>query len=540
MPSKRRFSICHTAIILALGLCGTGFWLLTRPDQYRATTQVRVREIRIARAFGSFFPQEEEEHIRSNPVLLRVIDGAKLDEKWSGKFGEGRMLTRSNLVGLLRKRIEVQFQNGTGYFDINLTDDDPREAAQIANLVAESYRDFMREQQQQLKLQGVKTLDPNPELPLVRIVYLATPPLSPIGHSRLTGAILSSGGVIVLATGIYLFFSAVLFKSKSRGNNMRYTGVLTILASLVPHLAFGFWSSYEVKSEDLKERSWIIVAGVWTNGPAVDFTVIFDPGEKPFSTEYLYLNVLDESGNLLSTSMLRSERINHAMPEESATRLGRTSLWKKGRAEVYRFKVNSRMLNKSRLAWQSGPPNDDLGNPSTGGVEEWCYLSTLVQAFENSPGISSPRELPEIAPAADADLSQRHAVEITVPTGFRAALDGDVLEYNFSELQKTNLTVGYKMTTGVECSATLDCDGIELPLFSNETNALIFSNKTNTFSLNPKDEPLMAAKRCTFIYEVTIFETDVPVQHQWAPRTGKNFKVLWKQTFEMELNKRPK
>lgn len=203
MLSKRRFSICLTAIILGVGLCGTGLWFLNRPDLYQAMTQVRVREIRFPGAFGSFFPQEEEEHIRSNPVLLRVIDGAKLGDKWSGKLGEGRMLTRSNLVGLLRKRIEIQFQNGTGYFDIKLTDEDPREAAKIANLIAESYRDFMRERQQKLKLQGVKTLDPNPDLPLVRIVCRAVPPKTAVGHNSLIGGILSSGGAMVLALGIF-------------------------------------------------------------------------------------------------------------------------------------------------------------------------------------------------------------------------------------------------------------------------------------------------------------------------------------------------
>lgn len=299
---------------------------------------------------------------------------------------------------------------------------------------------------------------------------------------------------------------------------MRNTGILAILVSLIPTCAFGFWSSYEVKSEDLKERPWIIVAGVWTNGTTVDFTVIFDRSEKFLSTEYLYLHVNDEDGNPISSSMLRSERINHAMPEESATRLGRASLWKTGRANAYRFEVNARYLNKSKLAWQSGPPNDDLGNPSTGGIEEWCYLSTLVQAFENSRRNFSPRELPEIAPTADADPSRRHALEINVPTGFRAAWHGDVLEYKFTELKKTNVTVGYKMSTGIESGASLDCEDSDISLFSNETNALIFSNKTNTFFLNPKDEPSMAAKRCFLVYHVTVFETDVPVQHRWTPQ----------------------
>lgn len=167
-------------------------------------------------------------------------------------------------------------------------------------------------------------------------------------------------------------------RERGRYHFMRRT-VLLVLAALIPACAFGFWASYEVRPDGFRERPWITVFGGWTNEATTAFIVIFDHAD-----EYLHLDLRDQNDNSLSHSPLRGDTIQGAMLQETAVKFGCEALWKKGKATVYRFTVNSQLLNKSRISWQFGPPHDERGNPSTGGVLEWCYLSTLVQASRNA------------------------------------------------------------------------------------------------------------------------------------------------------------
>src|SRR5258706_11621065 len=63
-----------------------------------------------------------------------------------------------------------------------------------------------------------------------------------------------------------------------------------------------------------------------------------------------------------------------------------------------------------------------------------------------APGSWPPQPPP---PVANADPSRRHRVSIRVPTGFRVARRGDMLVFNFTSYEKTNLTVGYRMLLGI-------------------------------------------------------------------------------------------
>ena len=163
-----------------------------------------------------------------------------------------------------------------------------------------------------------------------------------------------------------------------RGHHMSRS-ILAILAILIPFYAQGFWSFHEVRLEGFRERPWIIVAGAGTNEVKTDFTVVFASPANSSSDEYVFLDLRDEKEGLLSYNPVRGESIQRAMPQEAAMVLGLEVLWKEGKSRVYRFSVNSRLLGKSRVSWQTHP-NDENGLPSTGGIVEWCYLSTLVQA----------------------------------------------------------------------------------------------------------------------------------------------------------------
>lgn len=193
---------------------------------------------------------------------------------------------------------------------------------------------------------------------------------------------------------------------------MRWT-ILASLAALIPACAFSFWSSYEIHIDGFRERPWITVLGGRTNEATTSFLVIFDYDDylHHHGEEYLHLDLRDENDNSLSYTPLRGEPIRRAMPHEAVVSFGCETLWTKGTATVYRFTVSSHLLTKSRLSWQFVPPSDELGNASTGGVLEWCYLSTLAQANRNAnkdgAATGSHPSWPEPKPASSAAGSRR-------------------------------------------------------------------------------------------------------------------------------------
>lgn len=143
---------------------------------------------------------------------------------------------------------------------------------------------------------------------------------------------------------------------------------------------------------------------------------------------------------------------------------------------------------------------------------------------------SSSDLFPEIPPIADADPSVRHPVPVRVPTAMVVARCGDSLTVSFPTLEKTNLMVGHKMVTGIKREYTVYRDGAVPPGRMGFSRGLDFDSRTNVLNLGPDEMP-KPGQEFTFEHRVTMFETDLPVQHMWRPRSGKHYRVLWVKTF---------
>jgi hypothetical protein len=62
------------------------------------------------------------------------------------------------------------------------------------------------------------------------------------------------------------------------------------------------------------------------------------------------------------------------------------------------------------------------------------------------------------------------------------------------------------------------------------SDGLDFNLGTRFWHTKPDGIPL-PGKKYVIEVELTIFETDVPPQHDWCPH-GKNYKVLWRRTLK--------
>lgn len=145
-----------------------------------------------------------------------------------------------------------------------------------------------------------------------------------------------------------------------------------------------------------------------------------------------------------------------------------------------------------------------------------------VQLFADIPAI------------ADADPSRRHPVSVRVPTVMKVVRDGDSLTVSFLPLQTTNLTVGHKMVTGLMREESIYRNGTAHPLGMSLQGGLAFEPGTKVLTLGRDGIP-PPGQEFTFEHRVTIFETDLPAQHEWSPQSGKHYRVLWTKTFRETL-----
>ena len=110
-------------------------------------------------AYDPYFVQTESEVIQSKAVLDKVIERLKLDEAWTGKYGEGRKLSRDETYTLLKAKLDLRSTKDTGLLEIAAKSDKPQEAADIANAVAEAYSDYRRNLQRQMQVGGIQILN---------------------------------------------------------------------------------------------------------------------------------------------------------------------------------------------------------------------------------------------------------------------------------------------------------------------------------------------------------------------------------------------
>jgi len=134
---------------LALAAIGCGFVLvgcvlLLGAEAYSCTVRMKIEHYPPPTAFtgGSdpYFIQTEFEVIQSEVILGRVIEELNLDKEWSHKYD--RVLKPLESVELLRRRMDMREVRNTSIIELRIFDPSPTRAAEIANKIAESYRNF--------------------------------------------------------------------------------------------------------------------------------------------------------------------------------------------------------------------------------------------------------------------------------------------------------------------------------------------------------------------------------------------------------------
>ncbi|MBI3849232.1 MAG: polysaccharide biosynthesis tyrosine autokinase [Verrucomicrobia bacterium] len=107
--------------------------------------------------YDPYMLQTEFEVIQSQAVLPKVIENLDLNTKWAKRYNaEG--LKPSDCMAILKRRLDVRQFRNTSLMEVRVFSEDPREAAVIANEIAEVYRKYRTDERQKLAEGGIKAL----------------------------------------------------------------------------------------------------------------------------------------------------------------------------------------------------------------------------------------------------------------------------------------------------------------------------------------------------------------------------------------------
>jgi hypothetical protein len=152
---------------------------------------------------------------------------------------------------------------------------------------------------------------------------------------------------------------------------------------------------------------------------------------------------------------------------------------------------------------------------------------------------------PAVSPVSNANPAIRIPFVVLVPSRLDVSFTTDTpsnsdsltVSIDSGSLVATNLLVGSNMVTGVECKSYVYLEGESRPTNGGyeleggtafDSGARIWHAKTDGLPLPDK--------KYVVELELVLFETDVPPQHMWDPRAGKNYEILWQRTLKQTVS----
>ena len=154
--------------LLASGLIlfSYGLFIVLQPNQYEATTRIKIEPC--VDDAGSLNPQPSDydpyfiqvtfEIIQSEVVLGQVATNLNLADSWSKKYFDGKPAAASQIIRRIQSHMKLASVRGARLISVSFISDDPGETAQIANAVAEAYRNWREENRRHLLMEGVRAL----------------------------------------------------------------------------------------------------------------------------------------------------------------------------------------------------------------------------------------------------------------------------------------------------------------------------------------------------------------------------------------------
>ena len=204
-PTLRATFLALFGLVFVLVLGSSLLLAFLAPEQYASTARIKVeRNVTDATpvlptgcAFGiydPYFVQTQFELIQSEAVLGGVAKKLNLSKSWGTTSTGGTGLNEADTIKLLRQRLELRPVRNTSLIEVRVYSKEPKEASDIANALAETYREF--ESGQKRSATGME----KPRLRSVEIVDTAVPGLRPVRPNKPFTLFLGIFGGVLLAS----------------------------------------------------------------------------------------------------------------------------------------------------------------------------------------------------------------------------------------------------------------------------------------------------------------------------------------------------
>ncbi len=142
------------------------------PESFSSTARIKVERDKsdIEELAGSgagvrfnpydpYFIQTEFEIIQSETILEKVIDVMSLNEVWGKRYYDGTKLKTSETLPLVRRGLDLRPVRNTTLIDIRVFSENPKEAADLANQIALTYKQWRLDKGNELVKGGLKSLE---------------------------------------------------------------------------------------------------------------------------------------------------------------------------------------------------------------------------------------------------------------------------------------------------------------------------------------------------------------------------------------------
>jgi capsular exopolysaccharide synthesis family protein len=160
----RKTVILLVFLLVVITTTAVTFWL---PKTYASWSRIKVEKDNVigsienkpsSSSYDPFWLQTEFEVIQSSSVLNEVIKRLGLSEKWAAREAIPGGLTMQQTYKLLKGQIDVRQSRNTSLIEIWDYNQDKEEAAQIANAIAEAYRDYRKKLRTNVREEAVASL----------------------------------------------------------------------------------------------------------------------------------------------------------------------------------------------------------------------------------------------------------------------------------------------------------------------------------------------------------------------------------------------
>jgi succinoglycan biosynthesis transport protein ExoP len=141
------------------------------PESYASTARIRVQSdatdiggftgspVASMNNYNPYFIQTTFEIMQSQLVLSNVITVLNLNVEWGKKYFNGETLKTTETMEILKGRMNLAPVRNTELIAITVYSDDAKEAALLANAIAEAYKNYRLDSRRQITAKGLEVLD---------------------------------------------------------------------------------------------------------------------------------------------------------------------------------------------------------------------------------------------------------------------------------------------------------------------------------------------------------------------------------------------